>query len=59
MKQGLKAIIKGRASINEKENLKYLNVDSLDVDLLVKNVHLNVKNIYRNNLILSEYIKNN
>ncbi|XP_018574767.1 uncharacterized protein LOC108913665 [Anoplophora glabripennis] len=52
----IKATINGKASINEKDNLKYLHVDTLDVNILVKNVHLSVSNIYRNNLILTQAI---
>ncbi|KAJ8916724.1 hypothetical protein NQ315_013928, partial [Exocentrus adspersus] len=54
--EGLRATIKGRTSVNERDNLKYLHVDSLDVDIQVKNVHLAVSNIYRNNVILTQAI---
>lgn len=54
IQEGIKAIVKGNTSTNEKENLKYLHVDSLDVDILVKDVHLAVSNIYNNNIILSK-----
>lgn len=44
-------------SVNERENLKFLHVDALNVDLNVKNLRMTVKNIYKNNRILSELRK--
>lgn len=53
---GLDTMVKGKVSILDRNNKKYLRIDSLSVDLVVKAVHLMVKNIFKNNIILSEYI---
>ncbi|KAJ8950519.1 hypothetical protein NQ318_015263, partial [Aromia moschata] len=54
--EGLKAIVRGRTSVSEKDNLRYLHVDTLDMDIIVKRVHLAVKNIFKNNVILTQAI---
>ncbi|CAH1994659.1 unnamed protein product [Acanthoscelides obtectus] len=54
--EGVEATVRGRTSIKEKESLKYLHVDALHVDLVVRNIRLLVKNVYKNNAILSKYI---
>ncbi|CAG9859244.1 unnamed protein product [Phyllotreta striolata] len=50
------ATVRGTTSVMTIENSKYLHVDSLKVDLDVKDLGLEVKNIYRNNLILTQAI---
>ncbi|KAJ8979366.1 hypothetical protein NQ317_002955 [Molorchus minor] len=52
--EGLRAIVRGRTSVHDKDGLKYLHINALSVDLMVKNVHLAVKNVYRNNVILTQ-----
>lgn len=47
-------VVRGQASVNYKDGLKYLHVDTLHVDLVVKKVRLGVTNIFRNNRILSK-----
>ncbi|KAJ3654893.1 hypothetical protein Zmor_014046 [Zophobas morio] len=54
--EDVNAFVKGTASVNEKEGLKFLHVDTLNVDLNVKNIRMSVKNIYKNNRILTEAI---
>nr|CAI5830090.1 unnamed protein product [Callosobruchus analis] len=54
--EGVEATVRGRTSINEKENLRYLHVDALHVDLVVRNIRLLVKNVYKNNAILTQAI---
>ncbi|RZC39112.1 JHBP domain containing protein [Asbolus verrucosus] len=54
--EDINAIVKGMVSVNEKENLKFLHVDALNLDLNVKNIKMSVKNIYKNNRILTEAI---
>lgn len=50
-------MVRGKVSIQEKNNDKYLRVVNLSVDLVPKQVHLMVKNIFRNNVILSKYFE--
>ncbi|CAH1176096.1 unnamed protein product [Phaedon cochleariae] len=50
------ATVKGTVKIQEKDNKKYLHVETLTVNLLVKDIHLEVKNIYNNNIILTQAI---
>ncbi|KAL3282186.1 hypothetical protein HHI36_005380 [Cryptolaemus montrouzieri] len=52
----LNAIVKGTTSVNIKDGVKYLHVDKLIVDIAMKNVKMNVKNIYKNNMILTQAI---
>ncbi|XP_060518411.1 uncharacterized protein LOC132697136 [Cylas formicarius] len=52
----LVAMIKGRASFNDKNGKKYLHIDSLNLDLTVQKMRMMVKNVYRNNRILTEAI---
>lgn len=52
--EDVNAVVRGTVSTNIKEGLKYLHVDALNVDILVKNVRMGVKNIFKNNRILSE-----
>lgn len=52
----LDCLLKGKASLNEKDGRKYLHIDSLNVDLTVKRVNMMVKNIFRNNQILTQAI---
>ncbi|CAH1994655.1 unnamed protein product [Acanthoscelides obtectus] len=54
--EGVEATVRGRTSIKEKESLKYLHVDALHVDLVVRNIRLLVKNVYKNNAILTQAI---
>jgi hypothetical protein len=54
--EDINAVVKGMVSVNEKDNLKFLHVDALNVDLNVKNIRMTVKNIYKNNRILTEAI---
>ncbi|XP_074025621.1 protein takeout [Leptinotarsa decemlineata] len=50
------ATVRGTVSVQVKEKKKYLHVDTLTVDLDVKDVGLEVKNIYKNNIILTQAI---
>ncbi|KAG5880988.1 hypothetical protein JTB14_017998 [Gonioctena quinquepunctata] len=50
------ATVKGNASIQIKDKTKYLHVDTLTVDLVLKDLGLEVKDIYRNNMILTQAI---
>ncbi|CAG9768277.1 unnamed protein product [Ceutorhynchus assimilis] len=52
----LDCMLKGKASVNEINGQKYLNVDALHVDLTVKKMRMMVKNIFKNNRILTEAI---
>lgn len=52
----LDCMLKGRASINVLQKEKYLHVDALHVDLTVKKMRMMVKNIFKNNPILTEAI---
>ncbi|XP_045471911.1 uncharacterized protein LOC123678759 isoform X1 [Harmonia axyridis] len=54
--EDLTAIVRGTASISEKEGVKYLHIDTLNVDIEIKNVKMVVKDIYRNNSILTQAI---
>ncbi|KAK4879360.1 hypothetical protein RN001_007506 [Aquatica leii] len=50
------AVVQGQISVNYKGDLKYLHVDTLNLDLDVKDAQMGVKKIYRNNRILIEAI---
>ncbi|KZC13433.1 PREDICTED: protein takeout-like [Dufourea novaeangliae] len=50
----LKALVKGTVSTKVKDGKTYLNLENLDVDLEVKNVHMRVRKIFNNNRILTE-----
>ncbi|XP_056633372.1 uncharacterized protein LOC130442972 [Diorhabda sublineata] len=52
----ISAMIRGTASVQEKNGLKYLHVDTLKMELDVKDLNLQVKNLYRNNMILTQAI---
>ncbi|EFA03554.1 uncharacterized protein LOC107398008 [Tribolium castaneum] len=54
--EDINAVVKGMVSVHKKENLTFLHVDSLNLDLTVRNLHMSVKNIYKNNRILTEAI---
>ncbi|KAF2899003.1 hypothetical protein ILUMI_07170 [Ignelater luminosus] len=49
-------IVRGQVSNNYTDGLKYLHVDTLNVDLTVKHVRLGVTNVFRNSPILTEAI---
>ncbi|CAH0558265.1 unnamed protein product [Brassicogethes aeneus] len=51
----LSAYVKGKVSVHKKDNAEYLHVDSLNVDVSVRNARMAVKNIYKNNKILTAY----
>ncbi|XP_077288447.1 juvenile hormone binding protein 1 [Arctopsyche grandis] len=53
---GVTADIRGKVNSNQKQGGRYLHVDSLEVDLHVKNVKMSVKRIFNNNRILIEAI---
>uniref|UniRef100_A0A6P7GYI4 Uncharacterized protein LOC114348429 n=1 Tax=Diabrotica virgifera virgifera TaxID=50390 RepID=A0A6P7GYI4_DIAVI len=48
------ATVRGTSSINERDGSKYLHIDTLKVELDVKNLGLEVKNIFKNNAVLSK-----
>ncbi|KAL1490586.1 hypothetical protein ABEB36_013255 [Hypothenemus hampei] len=52
----LDCMLKGKVSINVKDGQRYLHVDALHVDLTVKKMRMMVKNIFKNNRILTEAI---
>ncbi|XP_019867003.1 uncharacterized protein LOC109595994 [Aethina tumida] len=52
----LSAYVKGKVSVHTKDNLEYLHVDALNVDVTVRNARMAVKNIYKNNKILTQAI---
>ncbi|XP_066251113.1 protein takeout-like [Euwallacea similis] len=52
----LDCMLRGKASVVEKNGKKYLHVDALHVDLIVKKMRMMVKNIFKNNRILTEAI---
>ncbi|KAF5283929.1 hypothetical protein FQR65_LT13690 [Abscondita terminalis] len=54
--ENVTAVVQGQISTNYKENLKYLHVDTLSIDMDVKDVHMGVRKVYRNNRILTEAI---
>lgn len=49
-------MLKGKVSVNETNGQRYLHVDALHVDLTVKKMRMMVKNIFKNNRILSKSI---
>ncbi|KAH1013685.1 protein takeout isoform X2 [Dendroctonus ponderosae] len=52
----LDCMLKGKVSVNETSGERYLHVDALHVDLTVKKMRMMVKNIFKNNRILTEAI---
>lgn len=52
----LDCMVKGKVSVNERDGQNYLHVDALHIDLTVKNMRMMVKNIFRNNEILTQAI---
>ncbi|KAF7282504.1 hypothetical protein GWI33_002607 [Rhynchophorus ferrugineus] len=52
----LDCILKGKTSTNKKDNQNYLHVDGLHVDLTAKDMRMMVKDIFKNNPILTEAI---
>ncbi|XP_050500592.1 uncharacterized protein LOC126880624 [Diabrotica virgifera virgifera] len=50
------ATVRGTSSINERDGSKYLHIDTLKVELDVKNLGLEVKNIFKNNVVLTQAI---
>ncbi|XP_050309447.1 protein takeout-like [Anthonomus grandis grandis] len=52
----LDCMLKGKTITNEIDGEKYLRVDTLHVDLTVKKMRMMVKNIFKNNRILTEAI---
>ncbi|XP_030766672.1 uncharacterized protein LOC115890546 [Sitophilus oryzae] len=52
----LDCMLKGKTSVNEIQGRQYLHIDALHVDLTVKKMRMMVKNIFRNNSILTEAI---
>lgn len=54
--EGVTADVKGRMSTFEKNNITYLRVDSLLLDLNVKKPRLSVAKIFNNNKILSKFL---
>lgn len=50
----VRALVKGTVSTRVRDGKTYLNVENLDVDLAVKNVHMRVRKIFNNNRILTE-----
>lgn len=50
------AKVEGKVTVNNRNDLEYLHVDTLDLDLDVADVRMVVKRIFRNNPILTEAI---
>lgn len=50
--ENVTAIVKGTVNVSKKNNLDFLHVDMLHVDIDVKNVGMAVRDVYRNNRIL-------
>ncbi|KAK9888488.1 hypothetical protein WA026_000739 [Henosepilachna vigintioctopunctata] len=50
------AVVRGSASVQEKDGVKYLHVDMLNVDVAIKHIKMHVKDIFRNNSILTQAI---
>uniref|UniRef100_A0A1B6HSA9 Circadian clock-controlled protein n=1 Tax=Homalodisca liturata TaxID=320908 RepID=A0A1B6HSA9_9HEMI len=48
------ATIKGFVSSKSKGGQDYLNVDKLDINLVIKDINMNVKKVFNNNRILTE-----
>lgn len=54
--EDITAIVRGRAKTHIRQNLKYLHIDMLNVDINIKRVKMAVKNLYNNNGILTQAI---
>nr|CAD7448425.1 unnamed protein product [Timema bartmani] len=54
---GVAAILRGTVSSKRKDDLDYLTVESLNLDLNIKTVRMIVKKVFNNNRILSKYCK--
>ena len=48
-------VCKGFVSKHNRNGIDYLHIDSMDLDLEVKNVRMLVKKVFNNNRILSKY----
>nr|CAD7410880.1 unnamed protein product [Timema cristinae] len=51
---GVAAILRGTVSSKRKDDLDYLSVESLNLDLNIKTVRMTVKKVFNNNRILTE-----
>lgn len=52
--QDVTALVKGKVSVHTKEEQRYMHVDTLGVDIDIKNARMGVKDVYRNNRIIGE-----
>lgn len=52
---GVTADLSGTVSTSERNGLKYLHVDSLHLDLKVRDVRMQVSRVFNNNRILSKF----
>lgn len=52
--EDVNAVVKGTVSTEVKDGLQHLHVDTLSFDMQVKNLRMAVKNIFKNNRILSK-----
>lgn len=54
---GVIADIKGQVSTAERDNKTFLHVDSLAMELNVKKVRMHIAKVFKNNRILSKFLK--